>query len=92
MNKQRESVYALRRELLEGKIHITEEEAVDSREYLMTLAEELLDSTVDSYAGPDVDPDERDCGALNQRVARDLTASIRPSSQAIDLEGMRPRR
>ena len=34
MNKQRESVYALRRELLEGKIHLTEEEAVDSREYL----------------------------------------------------------
>ena len=27
MNKQRESVYALRRELLEGKIHLTEEEA-----------------------------------------------------------------
>ena len=30
MNKQRESVYALRRELLEGRIHITEEEAVDT--------------------------------------------------------------
>ena len=26
MNKQRESVYALRRELLEGKIKITDEE------------------------------------------------------------------
>ena len=35
MNKQRESVYALRRELLEGRIHLTEEEAVDSREYLI---------------------------------------------------------
>ena len=41
MNKQRESIYALRRELLEGKIHITEEEEVDTREYLLTLAEEL---------------------------------------------------
>ena len=30
MNKQRESVYALRRELLEGKIHLTEEETVDT--------------------------------------------------------------
>src|SRR4026209_1576795 len=37
MNKQRESIYSLRRELLDGKIHITDEEAVDSREYLMTL-------------------------------------------------------
>ena len=27
MNKQRESIYSLRRELLEGQIHITEEEA-----------------------------------------------------------------
>ena len=43
MNKQRESVYALRRELLEGKIHLTEDEVVDTREYLLALAEELLD-------------------------------------------------
>ena len=44
MNKQRESIYALRRELLEGQIHITEEDVVDTRGYLMTLAEELADS------------------------------------------------
>ena len=52
MNKQRESVYSLRRELLEGRIKITDEEAVDSREYLMTLAEELLDSTVEQLRRP----------------------------------------
>ncbi len=69
MNKQRESVYALRREVLEGKIHITEEEEVDSREYLITIAEELLDSTVDIYAGPDIDVEERDYGALKTAVA-----------------------
>src|ERR671935_80949 len=40
MNKQRENIYALRRELLEGKIHITEDEQVDTRGYLMTLGEE----------------------------------------------------
>ena len=33
MNKQRESVYTLRREILEGKVHLTEEEVVDTREY-----------------------------------------------------------
>jgi preprotein translocase subunit SecA len=48
MNKQRESVYALRRELLEGKIHLTEEEQVDSREYLMTLAESPQGCSADS--------------------------------------------
>ena len=50
MNKQRESVYALRRELLDGQIRIDDEdEVVDTREYLMDLAEDLLDATVDTY-------------------------------------------
>ncbi|HWK10199.1 MAG TPA: preprotein translocase subunit SecA, partial [Vicinamibacterales bacterium] len=35
MNKQRESVYGLRRELLEGSIKIDDEEPVDIRGYLM---------------------------------------------------------
>jgi preprotein translocase subunit SecA len=68
MNKQRESVYALRRELLEGKIKITEDEAVDTRGYLMTLAEELLDSTVENHAGADVDIEQRDLDAMKQAV------------------------
>ena len=88
MNKQRESVYALRRELLEGRIHITEEEAVDSREYLLTIAEELLDSTVDTYAGAEVDPDERDLSALKQAVG-DIYGVEPAELDAIDLEGMR---
>ena len=89
MNKQRESIYSLRRELLEGKIHITDEEAVDSREYLMTLAEELLDSTVDTYAGPEVDPDERDLDAMKQAVGE--IYGIEPTDlNGVDLEGMRP--
>ena len=69
MNKQRESIYALRRELLEGQIHITDDEAIGSREYLLTLAEELLDSTVETYAGEQVDPEERDVDALLQAVS-----------------------
>src|SRR5688572_30144518 len=68
MNKQRESVYSLRRELLEGRIHLTEEEEVDSREYLLTLAQELLEATVDRYIGPEVDPEERDYAALRSTV------------------------
>jgi preprotein translocase subunit SecA len=69
MNKQRESVYALRREILEGKVHLTEESVVDLREYVMTLAEELLESTTDRYAGADIDPEERDYDALKTAVA-----------------------
>jgi preprotein translocase subunit SecA len=89
MNKQRESVYALRRELLEGQIHITEDETVDTREYLITLAEELLDSTVDTYAGPEVDPEQRDDETLKSAVADiygvDLTELL-----GIPLEGLKP--
>src|SRR5207302_4101650 len=69
MNKQRESVYALRRELLEGNIHITEEEAVDTRGYLMTLAEELVEATVKTYAAEDADPEEWDLDAMGAAVA-----------------------
>jgi preprotein translocase subunit SecA len=87
MNKQRESVYALRRELLEGQIHITEEETVDSREYLITLAEELLDSTVDRYAGAEVEDDDRDYDALKTAVSE--IYGIDPDElNAIDIDGL----
>ena len=51
MNKQRESVYSLRRELLEGKIHVADDEVIDTRQYLMTLAEELIDVEIESACG-----------------------------------------
>jgi preprotein translocase subunit SecA len=70
MNKQRESVYTLRREVLEGKIHLTEEDVVDTREYLMELAEELLDEQVERYAGKDTDFDEWDMPALVRESSR----------------------
>ena len=87
MNKQRESVYALRRELLEGQIHITEEEAVGSREYLMTLAEELLDSTVDTYAGQEVDQEDRDLDALKNSIA-DIYGLDIAELDALDIDAL----
>src|SRR5687767_12628595 len=88
MNKQRESVYSLRRELLEGRIKITDEEAVDSREYLMTLAEELLDSTVENYAGQDVDQEQHDFEAMKQAVG-DIYGIDPADLNGVDLEGLR---
>ena len=38
MNKQRESAYVLRREVLEGTIHLSEEELLDTRAYMLALA------------------------------------------------------
>jgi preprotein translocase subunit SecA len=70
MNKQRESVYTLRREILEGKIHVTEDDVVDTREYLLALAEDILDDNVDRYAGKELDIEEWDLGALKREVVR----------------------
>jgi preprotein translocase subunit SecA len=68
MNKQRESVYGLRRELLEGSIRIDEDETVDIRGYLLVLAEELGESTVQRYADEETDPEEWDLDALRTAV------------------------
>jgi len=70
MNKQRESVYTLRREILEGKIHITEDDMGDTHEYLLELAEEQLEEQVERYAGKDTDFDEWDLPALVREASR----------------------
>jgi preprotein translocase subunit SecA len=88
MNKQRESVYSLRRELLEGKIKLEDEdEAVDTRAYLMTLAEDLVDGLVDTHAGKDANPEEWDLGALRRSVA-DLFGLEPKLVEDIKLESM----
>jgi preprotein translocase subunit SecA len=70
MNKQRESIYTLRREILEGHIHLSDEEVVDSRAYLLALAEDILDDQIDRFAGKSVDFDEWDLPALTREISR----------------------
>jgi preprotein translocase subunit SecA len=72
MNKQRENIYALRREILDGKIRLgeAEEDLVGTREYLMTLAEEILDSMIDTYAERKADFEQWDLDALKREVTR----------------------
>ncbi len=70
MNKQRESIYALRRELLEGRITIAEGQTADSREYLFDLGEDQLDALIDTYCPEDQEPEEWDLDALRREVQR----------------------
>jgi preprotein translocase subunit SecA len=70
MNKQRESVYTLRREILEGKVHLSEEEIVDTRAYVLALAEDILDDQIDRFAGPKLDLEEWDIPALIREASR----------------------
>ncbi len=70
MNKQRESIYTLRREILEGHIHLSAEELVDTRGYLLALAEDMLDAQVDRFAGKEMEFEEWDVEALKREVNR----------------------
>ena len=71
MNKQRENIYGLRRQLLEGKIRLDDgEEIVDTREYVMSLAEDLLDDAMETYAGKEMDVEEWDLDALKLDMTR----------------------
>ena len=98
MNKQRESVYGLRRELLEGQIQIEDEdeteesgsETIDLRAYLMRLAEEQVDALVESYCGEEVEPEDWDIGALKLSsgetfgLGTDQLASIDLDKKTVD--------
>jgi preprotein translocase subunit SecA len=75
MNKQRENIYALRRELLEGKIRVQDEdgdafEYVDTRAYLQMLAEDILDDAIEAYAGKETEPEDWDLEALKTDMSR----------------------
>jgi preprotein translocase subunit SecA len=87
MNKQRESTYTLRREILEGKIRI-DDQVVDSRGYLIALAEDVLDGMLDRFVGKDVDPEEWDLPALKHEAARTFGLD-QDEVDALDFEGKR---
>jgi preprotein translocase subunit SecA len=87
MNKQRESVYALRRELLDGRIRYTEEdEPLDTRAYLLALGEDLAANTVATYADKDADPDDWDLDAL-ETAASEIFGFDDQERETLDFSG-----
>jgi preprotein translocase subunit SecA len=70
MNKQRESVYTLRREILDGKIHLAEDEVADTRGYVVATAEELFDDKVEQFIGKDVDVEDWDLQAFRRDLSQ----------------------
>ena len=83
MNKQRESIYALRREVLDTRIRLDEEHVVDTREYLLTLAEESLDSIVEHHAPAEADLEQWDLEALR----REAEGTFSVDTSAIEFGG-----
>src|SRR5262245_54429618 len=74
MNKQRENVYALRRQILDGQIRLTdendEEAVLNTREYLMELAEDIVDALMETYAARSADFEDWDLEALKREAQR----------------------
>ena len=71
MNKQRENVYTLRREILEGKIQFDRGRAcVDTRELSYGPRRDLIEGLVETHAAKDSDPEEWDTEAFERDVSR----------------------
>ncbi|MBP7778988.1 MAG: preprotein translocase subunit SecA [Acidobacteria bacterium] len=68
MNKQRESVYTLRREVLDGTVRVTEDETSDTRGYLLATADDLVDDKVELYCPKDGDHSTWDLDALRREL------------------------
>jgi preprotein translocase subunit SecA len=68
MNKQREAVYGLRRQLLEGE---------DQKEYLVGIADDILIELVSSHASENTHPDEWDLNGLQTGVLRQFGFDFR---------------
>jgi preprotein translocase subunit SecA len=96
MNKQRENIYALRRQILEGKIKFEDEdggeEIVGTRDYVIDLAEGILDNLIETYAAREADYESWDLEALKRETANtfavdtdDLEFSDRTSDEIRDL-------
>ena len=88
MNKQRENIYSLRRQLLEGEVRMAEDEdPIDTHGYLLETAEDVLGEVVERYAGAETDPEEWDGNALRQEVTR--VFGLDPESlKAVDVDAL----
>jgi len=72
MNKQREEIYALRKEILTGKL---------GRDYVVALAEDVAEDYVDRHCPASKDPSEWDWNAFESLVSD--TFGFRPSEKGL---------
>jgi preprotein translocase subunit SecA len=69
MNKQRETVYGLRRDLLMGFEGDTpEEQSANQREYILGIAQDIFDGLIDQYMSKELRPDEWDLTTLKEQL------------------------
>src|SRR3954469_16159566 len=79
MNKQRETIYGLRRQLMEEP---------DQREYVLGVAEDLLGDLVKQYLPEDASPDDWD--SENFKLQLQATYAFDAEAEGIDFERLTP--
>ena len=89
MNKQRETVYGLRRDLLIGFEGDTpEEQSTSQRNYVLGTAQDLFDGLIDQFMPKDQRPDEWDITGLKEQLR--LTFGFDPVAEHLSLVDMNP--
>jgi preprotein translocase subunit SecA len=89
MNKQREAVYGLRRDLLIGFEGSTPEEQNQSqREYILGMAEDLFDDLIAQYMPKEQRPDEWDLTGFKEQLR--LLFNFDADQERINLADMNP--
>jgi len=79
MNKQREAIYELRREILEGE---------ETRDYVMRVAREVLDDALDRHCGEELDPRDWELAQLASDVDNVLGVDAYQAEHKLDELGV----
>ncbi|MBI4459128.1 MAG: preprotein translocase subunit SecA, partial [Acidobacteria bacterium] len=77
MNKQREAIYGLRRQILEN---------ADQKEYILGIMEELVQETVQTHCSKDIHPDEWDLVGLRNDLMSQFGLDLR--HEGMETSGM----
>ncbi len=89
MNKQRESVYGMRRQLLMGfDGEASEDQNSTQREYILGIAEGIFDSFIDEYMSKDLRPDQWDIAGLKEQLR--LVFGFETDQEGINLADLGP--
>lgn len=89
MNKQREAIYGMRRQLLMGfEGETPEEQNTNQREYILGIAQDVFDSLVEQYMSEELRPDEWDVVGLREQIR--LIFAYDPEADGFKLEEMSP--
>jgi preprotein translocase subunit SecA len=84
MNKQREAVYSTRRQLLLGfEGASTDEQNTNQRNYILGMAEDILDNLIDQYMSKDVGVEQWDLAGLKDQLR--TTFGFDADSEGVDL-------